>query len=303
MILILVAGGVVLLIMQSGSKEPGSSRAAASANGPNGTNGNGNAAHLNKMKRELRGAIDEITKSVTALMNDVSSYDDRLGAHRQKISAAETLQTIKEIEAKLLNELDQMRSLNDTYRTQLDQARETIHNQQNQLEVARHEAGEDALTRVPNRRLLDARMAEDVSRAERQGNELSMLLIDLDDFKRLNDEHGHQAGDGVLRGVAHVWNRMRRQHEFLARYGGEEFCMLLPNTTLQQGRLVAERVRKETETAVFKSGANKIKLTCSVGVSTYRPGSDTVDSFVARCDEALYRAKSKGRNRVEVEDP
>ncbi|MGI8619472.1 MAG: diguanylate cyclase [Gemmatimonadaceae bacterium] len=165
------------------------------------------------------------------------------------------------------------------------------------LEVLAHT---DPLTQLLNRRALTLRLVAEMDRVRRYDSMLSLLMVDLDYFKFVNDTYGHLAGDEVLHEVAALLQRSTRTVDFVARYGGEEFVVVLPETTSAGAMAFAERVRERIERHSFlgtdRGGA---KLTTSVGVATFpSPGVDTVENLFARADEALYRAKAQGRNRV-----
>jgi len=163
--------------------------------------------------------------------------------------------------------------------------------QQRQLE---HVATVDGLTGLRNRRWLDDAFARQVARAARTGQALSVLMIDVDHFKRLNDEHGHRAGDVVLRDVAQTLASGLRPVDLLARYGGEEFAVLLPGLGSQTAIAVAERLRQAVEAgrAQDRPGA-----TVSVGVASLC-ADESLPAILGRADAALYRAKQSGRNRT-----
>jgi two-component system, cell cycle response regulator len=175
-----------------------------------------------------------------------------------------------------------------------------------QLESALEEIREltitDSLTGCFNRRHLDLKLAEEVLRGHRAGHPLCLFVCDLDHFKRINDTLGHLAGDEVLRGAAAVLRReVRERIDWVARFGGEEFVIVLPNTTLVDAMLIAERMRRAIEESVFEHGGRQIRVTASFGVAQCRVDDDGA-SLVARADAMLYRAKAAGRNRV-VEAP
>ncbi|HOU54839.1 MAG TPA: GGDEF domain-containing protein [Myxococcota bacterium] len=160
----------------------------------------------------------------------------------------------------------------------------------------------DGLTGVFNRRYLQERIAAEVSYAVRHGTELVVLLLDLDHFKRINDTHGHLAGDEVLRQVASlVGNQLRREDTF-ARYGGEEFAVLLRETPPRAALVVAQRIRTGVESLEIPFEGTPLHVTLSIGVAilTACPGRPTPEDLLARADEALYHAKESGRNRVAV---
>jgi two-component system cell cycle response regulator len=158
----------------------------------------------------------------------------------------------------------------------------------------------DALTRLLNRRALLDRLSAEVDRARRFRNQVSMLMLDLDYFKSINDQHGHLVGDAILRQVASLLAASIRTVDIVARYGGEEFVVILPETAIDGATVFAERLRERIRENRFEVDVNRIfHLTCSVGVATFpSPRVTSTDDLFARADEALYRAKSGGRNLV-----
>jgi two-component system, cell cycle response regulator len=168
------------------------------------------------------------------------------------------------------------------------------------VEDARRLAATDALTGLLNRRAFVDAMVRERSRADRHLFQMSLLLLDVDHFKRVNDTRGHAAGDAVLRGVANVLTRMARKSDLVARWGGEEFVIALTQTGEAGARVAAERVRRAIADAVhILDDGEKLSVTASVGLASAQP-LWTVDDLVTRADEAMYAAKSRGRNRVEV---
>ena len=158
----------------------------------------------------------------------------------------------------------------------------------------------DPLTQLVNRRALTIRLVTEMERVRRYNAPLSMLLIDLDHFKLVNDTYGHMAGDDVLSSVAVLLQRAVRSVDTVARYGGEEFVVVLPETGRQGAVAFAERIRERMASHGFVIGAaEKIHITCSVGVATYpSPRLDSVEDLFRAADVALYRAKGNGRNLV-----
>lgn len=158
----------------------------------------------------------------------------------------------------------------------------------------------DGLTGVYNRRFLESRLDEEFERHRRYGREFSIVLFDIDHFKSVNDGHGHQCGDLVLKNVAATVAAMIRKTDFIARYGGEEFCCLLPETGLDAAELLAERFRTAVAAAVHNWQTRELSVTISLGVAMSGAACPCRDSLVQRADEALYAAKRAGRNRVVV---
>jgi diguanylate cyclase (GGDEF)-like protein len=184
-----------------------------------------------------------------------------------------------------------------------DRARSELANTNERLNASLREverlAATDRLTGLWNRLHLERVAATEMERAARYGHATSLLAIDLDHFKRVNDTRGHREGDEVLIEVAQLARERVREVDVVTRWGGEEFLILMPNTTLREAAMAAEALRRMFEIHVFRDG---IRLTISVGVAEWRPGEETLEAWFARADRALYRAKEAGRNRFMIDD-
>lgn len=161
----------------------------------------------------------------------------------------------------------------------------------------------DGLTSLRNRRSFDEQLQEEVQRAQRSGYALTVLLLDIDHFKRINDEHGHPAGDHCITSVAQcLTGAIGRAADTIARYGGEEFAVILPNTGADHAVMVAERIRHSVEDSSIRFEGAAIPLTVSVGCCSVEIADTHTqpEDLIARADKALYAAKNEGRNRVEL---
>jgi two-component system cell cycle response regulator len=175
---------------------------------------------------------------------------------------------------------------------------ETTRSENARLDVLAHT---DPLTQVLNRRALTNHLVKELERARRYEAVMTMLMIDLDHFKLVNDRHGHLIGDDVLREVAAFLQATVRSVDLVARYGGEEFVVVLPETATAGAMIFAERIRQQIATNPFVPAVGPLSITASVGVAVYpADGIDTVEDLFARADDALYRAKAQGRDRVSL---
>jgi diguanylate cyclase len=156
----------------------------------------------------------------------------------------------------------------------------------------------DPLTGVANRRHFEARGVVEIAEARRNGHELAVVVMDIDHFKRVNDNYGHAGGDAVLRRFTRVIEPQLRPADLLARIGGEEFVLLLPNSDLEAGLAVAERIRLAVAAEPFAVNGAVLSVTASFGVACVEADDDTIDGPLDRADAALYRAKTAGRNKV-----
>ena len=164
----------------------------------------------------------------------------------------------------------------------------------------RQKALKDALTGIPNRLAYEEKIEDEYSRWKRYGNNLSLALIDIDDFKKINDQYGHSAGDKVLKTVARVSDEKIRTSDFIARFGGEEFVLIFPNTKIDEAGTAAENLRKTIESCVFHYKKKAVPITVSIGIAEFQD-EDDIDAVLNRADSALYSAKSAGKNRYAVE--
>lgn len=158
----------------------------------------------------------------------------------------------------------------------------------------------DTLTQTYNRTAFDDSLMREMRLADRKSNPLSVIFFDIDHFKEINDNYGHEGGDVVLASAASCIKDALRASDIVFRYGGEEFVILLNDTPLEGAKIIAERIRESLENHTVAYGMELVKITASLGISALR-GNDTSEMLIRRADEAMYRAKAKGRNQVQIE--
>ena len=156
----------------------------------------------------------------------------------------------------------------------------------------------DGLTALPNRRTFESELDRQVRSAERYRKPLSLVMCDVDHFKKVNDTYGHDVGDVVLRGFGQVLLACKRDLDVVARYGGEEFAILCEETDTAGAKLLAERVRRELAARAFPAEQGPFHVTCSLGIATFPLHAADRDALIRTADAALYRAKQQGRNRT-----
>jgi diguanylate cyclase (GGDEF)-like protein len=164
----------------------------------------------------------------------------------------------------------------------------------------------DALTGLYNRWYVMEKIDSEMNRSLRHGSPVSLIMLDIDHFKQVNDSFGHSAGDRVLRSVGQVLRDSCRVYDVPGRYGGEEFCVVLPETRVGNTSVVAERIRERLAASRFDVGSDSVVVTASIGIagidSVEAEGALSPSAFIDRADQALYSAKHRGRNRVEMWD-
>lgn len=263
----------------------------------------GKAAARQSTEAATPMTTEEASQFLERIQQVTSNVDEDVGRHATRVAeisgelSSDGSQGTVDVLAATARLLEANRSLQQD----LSEARAEIQNQRSQLETYMEQALTDSLTGLANRRGFDQELERRVAHRLRGGPPVSLLLVDVDHFKRFNDEHGHQAGDAVLSQVADVLNESTRQMDFLARYGGEEFGVVLPGTTLDEATTVAERIRGAVERQTFEYRGRQLHVTVSAGLSEAAPPEDD-EGLLSRADAALYAAKNGGRNLCQFHD-
>ncbi len=254
-------------------------------------------------RQTIKSLLSNLSDFVSGLVEDNASYNDKMKDHKTSIKQAMTKAGMEEISRLLILEIDNMQTNSSQFRTQLEQANTTINEQKKVMEEIQLDAKLDFLTKLANRRAFDENLKEELERTKRYGGTFSLAMLDIDFFKNVNDKYGHLAGDKTLQLVAKLMKEQTRTNDSVGRFGGEEFAILLPQTPVDNARIVAEKIRQKVQSNVLVHDGNKIKITISAGVGEVALPSDTMEDFIARVDAALYLAKESGRNQVKLATP
>lgn len=225
------------------------------------------AADLDQLKSAVSGQLEGIVQHLGSFME------------RQRHHSGEAEQRVAELSERL-----------QKTEQETERLRASLIQQQLRAQM-------DTLTGVANREAYRLRLDYEFARWQRYQTPLSLIVGDIDHFKRINDRFGHSTGDKVLRAVARILQANMRKTDLLARYGGEEFVILMPETSLEQAAQAAEKLRQAVEARPFHAGEERIAMSLSFGVAEFNGGDDT-DAVFNRADQALYQAKGSGRNRV-----
>ncbi|BBF93237.1 GGDEF domain-containing protein [Blastochloris tepida] len=248
--------------------------------------------------------IGQVLAMVQIAAGDVTQYSESLAdATNALVRAGADSESLHVIVESLVESTREMEARNRVLQDRLNDSNREISLLKQNLEAARTESLTDPLTTLANRKYLDMAITRLMADGAASGEPLSVLITDIDNFKKFNDTFGHLTGDQVLRLVAMAVKQNVKGQDVAARYGGEEFMVLLPRTTTQHAITVAEHIRKAVmgkELMKRSTGESLGRITISIGVATMRPG-DTAASLIDRADSHLYAAKRAGRNRVSAE--
>ena len=264
-------------------------------------------AHLDEKREEMQKLQQDFVAQMSEAVAESENFSRLLDDVQASLQQAATIEDLEARRVELVQSLDSMIMGHKALGEKFSRAQEYLSiieddNQQlsDELDRVRLLSLTDDLTRLPNRRAFLRRLEDEVSRVQRHGYPLSLVLMDLDYFKRINDLRGHAAGDEVLRIYAAEILSIFRHHDLVARYGGEEFAVLLPNTDYKGVICALDKVRRRVEEVDQARGEDAVPLaTFSAGVAEFRAG-ETPNSLIERADSALYAAKHNGRNRTEV---
>jgi two-component system, cell cycle response regulator len=245
------------------------------------------------------GGDDFIKKPITALELQARMKAAQIRLRNQVDLLKEReyyRQAVKQEEELSSRILDQNIYLKKAYKNVANVNKE-LEKANRQLEtVARY----DMLSGLLNRMSLFAMIDAEIERALRTELPLSGIMLDIDHFKMINDNYGHQCGDVVIRGIGKLLKERLRKYDHAGRYGGEEFFIILPNTSMEQAELIGERFRAEVLTLKIQCTQDDLGVTASLGVAEFRPG-ESREKWISRADRAMYNAKQQGRNRVNSE--
>ncbi len=266
---------------------------------------------LHSERQYARDALKQMVRQVLSELGDLSGatgrFSDKVNGYAQVIEAADSLASLAELVRELLGESQAVHQLVDAARERLasEHARGSalevkVLGLEAELRRLADEVSTDVLTQVANRRGLAQAFAQESARSARDGAEVAPLavgLIDIDNFKKLNDSLGHAAGDVALQSLAARVREWLRPVDHIARFGGEEFVVLLPATPRSEGQQVLTRLQRRLSASLFMHEGREVFVTFSAGVTVWRPG-ETVEAALARADEGLYEAKRTGKNRT-----
>ena len=252
------------------------------------------AGIVERIAEELFEEIQKVLKSVSEHDRGISEGGERL----EKMASSIPAEDVQKVLNRIMHEVRGLKSVNRKFIQRLEEQRGEIERLREELRRVKEEANIDPLTGLRNRRSFERALSEFFRDFKKFGYPFSVVMIDLDNFKRINDTYGHLAGDKVLKEIGNILRNYLRAKDVPARTGGEEFTIILPGITREEALMVAERLRKVIANYTVEHEDKKINPTASFGVAEVNEQVDTPEDLLRLADENLYKAKRRGKNTV-----
>ncbi len=259
---------------------------------------------ISKLLTQISLMLKDITSHVLETEGDLAGHGDKLGDLASQVSEANDYNEVKTIVDQMLVETKSLVNSGKRLQTRMKISSEDLKQLQMELEKSQQEAQTDTLTTLINRRGLEKKFELERIRAKQNAVPFSIILIDIDHFKRVNDTHGHLVGDSLLKSIAQLLKKQLRKNDIAARFGGEEFLILLPETDIDGARAVGQKIRDGLSTKKWKlkdNGKSVGKITVSMGIALYK-FNESEKALIKRADDALYFAKQNGRDKIVSQD-
>ncbi len=255
---------------------------------------------VRKVSDQVQQAITELATMLGDVQTASAEYGQNLGSVSKQIKEADSIEDLGSVVTTILKDTKKMVETNAELKEQLGTSAKQVSELKQNLDNVKKEAMTDGLTGIANRKAFDKAISDQIEEATTNNTPLTLLMVDIDFFKKFNDTYGHQIGDQVLRLVARTLVDNVKGRDTAARYGGEEFAILLPDTPATAGVKVGDMLRKSVESKeVINKTSNESlgRITLSIGVAEYKK-DEGITAFIERADSALYVSKKNGRNRV-----
>lgn len=263
---------------------------------------------LKRERENAREALKQLIQQMLQEIGELGSTTDRfqsnLGRYADTIDQADSLESLTGVVREMVAESRSVQSVVAQTQVKLQEEHskalslgERVRTLEDEIRKLSDEVSTDPLTQIANRRGMMRAFESEQARVERQGTTLAIGLLDVDNFKKLNDQLGHQTGDEALKFLARRVSECLRPIDVVARYGGEEFVVMLPDTPADEGQQVLTRLQRTLSAEFFTHDEHKVFITFSAGVTAYRPG-EPIEAALERADVGLYEAKRTGKNRT-----
>ncbi len=263
--------------------------------------------HVRDVERErsaefMERLAEDLYEEVRRLIRSVSEHNEQItrgGTRIEEIASEVKNEDLHSVLEDIMHEVEGLRNVNRKFMKKLEQQRKEIKRLRDELKRVKEQANVDPLTGLRNRRSFERTLQEFFKDFKRYGYPFSLIMLDLDNFKSINDTYGHLVGDRVLREIGTILKSYLRAKDIPARTGGEEFTIILPGIRKEDALKVAERLRRVLENHLIDVGGKKVNVTASFGVVDAGEGFSDIEDMLREVDRRLYEAKRKGKNRVE----
>ncbi len=245
---------------------------------------------IESMKNEIIAIADDVGNVTESVKSTIESKEE------QYSNVTFNIEHSKEPNSIML-EIEKIKYINLSLKSELEAARNVLIRQKKAIENIKSMSSKDFLTGLYTRGYMYDFLKEVIYKFKRYKQPFSIIMIDLDDFKNINDVYGHLAGDAVLKDFSLMIKQVTRMSDVCVRYGGDEFIIILPETTLEQAKLVAEKIQTKLNSVTFKKGDSVFKVSISIGITAVRE-NDTDETILERVDKALYQSKNQGKNII-----
>ncbi len=245
---------------------------------------------------EMKQKVLDIAKNVKDITLDIESSLEKRDSEQTDIF--NTIESI-DMDRNLMNEIDKIKYINMSLKSELESARNALEKQRKAIDSLKELSLKDHLTGLYLRRFMNKVLDEAFYNFSRYSRTFSIIMLDLDNFKNINDMYGHIAGDVVLQDFAKMIQKMTRYTDSCIRYGGDEFIIILPDTNLEEAKKVALKIQSSLKSVTFKKGIMEFKCSVSIGITSVRK-NDTIESILERVDEALYKTKHDGKSGITI---
>ncbi len=249
----------------------------------------------------FKNIVFKVQQEVNEIIQNLEEYQRSLTEKENKIEKKrETTEdeSTKEMLIEILKELQEIKSQNEFFKNKIQVQADKIQELENELSITKKEAGLDHLTGLLNRKAFDEAVNELIEEYKTTKTPFSFIFIDIDFFKKINDDFGHVVGDEVLKDIANTLKIYLRKEDIIGRYGGEEFGVVLPKIRLETALKIAERLKNAIRNKTIKVDGHDIKITASFGVAEIDESINSIDELIKKADLALYSAKKDGRDTI-----
>lgn len=254
-----------------------------------------------RISNSFEGVLSDVSETTSAMSDNTQKFNSSLTDWKKNAESSEDFDLRNSV-VQLLSNAEDMQGAVSSLQDKLERSQQEIQELKKEVDRSKNEALTDALTGLLNRKGFEKAMTRCLLQVKQGAHPPSLMMMDIDFFKKINDTYGHLFGDKVISSIAKAVKQNVKGKDVVARYGGEEFIVLLPETPLKGAQMLAERAREVIEKGRITRGKNKedAQVTISVGVAHYAENEAVLD-FIARADQALYKSKQRGRNRVTID--